>query len=427
MGHKVQLKENLIKTQRHATDIVINHFSEKLVYHDIEYMHRLIQYIDEIAQAEGLSDEDTDIVKMSGWLTFTGFQDLEMFKEVKNPDDFFLSCHTCTIHIASQFLTEINDPRKDVILDTIKGTMPDVEDPSILSNVLSDAITSDWSKPKGKQRIKKLYQEFLLTDVIKIGKVEWYEMVLGYLNLFDFKTDYGKNTLQTSKDKLVAKIEKEYKDSQKVESYAIKKELNITDAELKSLKKKLVSVKGRDERGIQTMFRTTSRNHYTLNQMVDRKASIMISVNAIIVSVIIGGVVGSIDTFCVHNSPILLMLVTAAISIVFAITSITPTRHHGKFTEEEVRNKQGNLLFFGNYHDMAFREYNWGVLQMMSDSDFLYTSMIRDQYFLGKQLNSKYNKIRLSLRIFLVGFVATVVLFLIVSSLPDFHFGGVHK
>ena len=65
MGHKVQLKENLIKTQRHATDIVINHFSEKLVYHDIEYMHRLIQYIDEIAQAEGLSDEDTDIVKMS--------------------------------------------------------------------------------------------------------------------------------------------------------------------------------------------------------------------------------------------------------------------------------------------------------------------------------------------------------------------------
>ena len=46
MGHKVQLKDNLIKTQRHATDIVINHFSEKLVYHDIEYMHRLIQYID---------------------------------------------------------------------------------------------------------------------------------------------------------------------------------------------------------------------------------------------------------------------------------------------------------------------------------------------------------------------------------------------
>jgi hypothetical protein len=45
MDHKVQLKENLIKTQRHATDIVINHFSEKLVYHDIEYMHRLIQYM----------------------------------------------------------------------------------------------------------------------------------------------------------------------------------------------------------------------------------------------------------------------------------------------------------------------------------------------------------------------------------------------
>jgi hypothetical protein len=38
------------------------------------------------------------------------------------------------------------------------------------------------------------------------------------------------------------------------------------------------------ERGVQTMFRTTSSNHFELSSLADRKANIMIAVNAIILS-----------------------------------------------------------------------------------------------------------------------------------------------
>ena len=100
---------------------------------------------------------------------------------------------------------------------------------------------------------------------------------------------------------------------------AIKQELGITEDELKSLKKSLKNVKGRDERGIQTMFRSTSKNHYTLNQMVDRKANIMISINPIILSLVLSRFIGANSTFCIHNSPILILLISAVVSIFFAV------------------------------------------------------------------------------------------------------------
>ena len=38
------------------------------------------------------------------------------------------------------------------------------------------------------------------------------------------------------------------------------------------------------ERGIETMFRVTLRNHITLSDIADTKANILLSVNAIIIS-----------------------------------------------------------------------------------------------------------------------------------------------
>jgi len=80
---------------------------------------------------------------------------------------------------------------------------------------------------------------------------------------------------------------------------------------------------------------------------------------------------------------ILKLAVTSTASNTFAIITITPGKSHGESTEQEVREKQDDLLYFGNYCNMTFRDYNWGMLQMLKDSDHLYTSMIRDQHLLG--------------------------------------------
>jgi len=79
--------------------------------------------------------------------------------------------------------------------------------------------------------------------------------------------------------------------------------------------------------------------------------------------------------------------VTSIASNIFALIAITPDKSHGESTEQEVREKQDDLLHFGNYYNMTFRDYNWGKLQMLQDSDHLYTSMIRDQHLLGQKLS----------------------------------------
>ena len=43
-----------------------------------------------------------------------------------------------------------------------------------------------------------------------------------------------------------------------------------------------------DARGVQTLFKTLSRNHYNLLKMVDNKARIVLTVNSIITSLLLG-------------------------------------------------------------------------------------------------------------------------------------------
>jgi hypothetical protein len=51
--------------------------------------------------------------------------------------------------------------------------------------------------------------------------------------------------------------------------------------------------------------------------------------------------------------------------------------------------------------------------EMMKDRDYLYSSMIRDIYFLGKVLGVKYHLLRISYSVFMFGLVLAVLAFAI--------------
>ncbi len=406
-----------------ATQSVNNLFSDRLVYHDIQQLYSVVSAVQEIGKAEKLSPEEMEITMLAGWLANLGLVRLEDHQEKMEHRTFLLTCKNHSLELAKNFLDENGYPqeKRDKVLDTIMGAFPGIEYDTKLKRVLADAITSDFGKPGGKARVKKLYDELLLVGVIETDKIEWFERMINYLRAHEYLTDYGNEQFAPKKLDLIAKLGKERKGIKKTQDALISKELNISDGELKKLKKNLSSVKGRDERGIQTMFRTVTKNHYTLTEMVDRKANIMISINAILLSLIIGRLLAMDERFCIHNTPLLIMLVAALGSIFFAVVAIRPVRTHGSFTEQEVRNKQGNLLYFGNFHDMTFRDYHWGMLQMMNDSEHMYTSMIRDLYFLGKKLDKKSKLIRKSLNVFIIGFVMSVLAFLILTPLVGSH------
>ncbi len=394
---------------------LISEFPERVVYHNIKFANRYLGYVEKISNEIQLSEEKQYLAKIGAWLICSSFDkvkvkfkkgapDSNITKEILKNSAVFFEAHP------------LENKHQTIIEDALKGAFYPNIPTTLIGKIFADAITADFVLDNGQKHFKKFYEELLLNDV-NLSKSKWYDIAINLSNEMKFHLPYCQEHFNPQLDELILGLSKEKKKLEKSTDLALKKEMNISDAELKELKKNLKESKGRDARGIQTIFRTVTKNHYTLNEMVDRKASIMITVNSIILSLVLGGVIGNVGAegppeISRQNLPIITLALTSIFSIIFAIISIRPDTSHGKFTEEEIRNKGGNLLFFGNFHNMRERDFEWAFLQMMNDQDYMYSTMIKDLYHLGQVLDKKYRAIRLALTIFLVGLILSVVVFL---------------
>jgi hypothetical protein len=117
--------------------------------------------------------------------------------------------------------------------------------------------------------------------------------------------------------------------------------------------------------------------------------------------------------------PTVLLVSVCLATMVFAILATRPNISKGKFKREDIKNKRTNLLFFGNFYGMEIENYEWAMKEMMRDGDYLYGSMIKDIYYLGKVLGQKYKYLRISYNIFMFGFVIAILSFVIAMLYQD--------
>jgi hypothetical protein len=180
---------------------------------------------------------------------------------------------------------------------------------------------------------------------------------------------------------------------------------------LKSLKKKLLKVEGAPERGVETWFRTASGNLYTRRQIVDTKSNIMITMNAIIISVMLGNVYPQLNENPHLIWAITPMILTNVLSIAYAIFATRPELANGIFTKAEVQAKTARLTTFDDFYQVPLPDYEWAVKEMLQDRDFLYDTLIRDMHRLGLDLAMRYKNIRVSYQIFLAGLILSLLSF----------------
>ena len=111
--------------------------------------------------------------------------------------------------------------------------------------------------------------------------------------------------------------------------------------------------------------------------------------------------------------PIMIFLSTGLVSLIFAVLSIRPkvTSLNPEGTTPDVAKQ--NIVFFGNFVHLKLEEYEEAVDAMFRNGELLYGNMVRDLYFLGKVLDKKYRYLTMSYNTFMIGFIATVVTFLV--------------
>lgn len=406
----MRLNKHQLKDIEHFCSRIINDNMDTLIYTSVGQQYRMEKYILKLSAEEGLEEEEIDFLLGAKWV--------EAVLNAENPLDSvdFDKADKFTKKRVASIGKELGfDPELVKNLSSfMRKIRPDVVPETAQEKIMNDCTLMDFTSDKGRDYLKMFYEQLMLKNY-DINSKQWYDTIIPMLTQTKFYTEYGALHHQEKLEKLINKLKKERKEINKRQDIVLQRELGISESEIQRLKKELKNISKRDDKGIQTLFRTTIKNHYTLNEMVDRKANILITINSIILSLLISGIIGlDPDTPLYRIISIALLTLACMISIFFAILSIRPNKTQGDFTEEQIRKKKGNLLFFGNFHNMQFRDFEWAFLQMLNDSDYLYGTMIKDYYFLGVALGKKYRYIRNSLNVFLYGIIGAVLVNIIV-------------
>lgn len=162
-----------------------------------------------------------------------------------------------------------------------------------------------------------------------------------------------------------------------------------------------------DARGIQTLFRTLSRNHYNLVKMVDNKARIVLTVNSIITSLLLGVLFLSAKTQDINiELGTRVLLICSMLSMVFALFSMLPYRYLGKAFKKSSYN---GVLYAENFSTLSLEEFKAEFKRIMESGQTIYDEMISDLYFLGKIITKKQKILLYSVVIFLIGLVIAIV------------------
>lgn len=392
-----------LKSKEYAADILKNQLSKDLTFHNFEYAKRLADNIRAISTEEKVDADEVEIALIAGWFSYTGFRDTYDGYQEKSKQ------------IAQKFLEIENVSSEKIakILSCINLLNPDSEPTNKVEELFIDSIQSDVKVDDIKVYLNQINQELLAFKKLEQSDLEGLQKFIEKILKYQYFTTYGKEVLAPLRDKLRAKLEKRQNKLQKQVDESLTSNLGITAAQLKAMKKKLQKAEGRPERGIETMFRLTSKNHIDLSGMADSKANIMISVNSIIISIILGSLMQKLDSNQHLIFPTIVVLIVNLGSMVFSILSLRPNVSDGLFTREDIESQKTNLLFFGNFHKMKRADYHWGMNKLMENANFLYSNLIDDIYFLGVVLAKKYRYLRVSYNIFMYGVVIAVITFII--------------
>ncbi|WP_336732651.1 Pycsar system effector family protein [Chryseobacterium sp. VD8] len=377
-----------------AKDYVETLFKDKLSsvysYHNFIHTTFTVNKAEEILKNTPVSEEDQEKVILALWFHDTGYIEC-----AKNHEE-------AGVKIMKDFLQQENYPENYIedVSKLILATKITYVPQNLLEKIVKDADCSHFASHDYNDISDALRKEWELTNVRCYSNDEWNAGNLDMLkNKHQFYTEYAKKEWQPLKEKNIKKIKKKLeKDEDKEES---------------SENKKSKEKEPKSDRSVDTLFRVTLSNHTRLSDIADSKANILLSVNAIIISVCLSVLVPKLDT--PKNShliiPSFILLLSAVLTIIFAILSTKPNVTKAKFSLQDVADRKVNLLFFGNFNRMIFDDYQNAMNVLIKDRDYIYDSMVKDLYFLGKVLDRKYRLLSITYKIFMAGIVISVLSF----------------
>lgn len=365
-----------------------DHADTRLVWHSYARTNRLILAISNLSKGVDDVDQELYALYLAGWFGFTGYLfDPEAPLET-------------SVNLVRQFLKAENQPGQ--LAERIEELLPCAllrEQPvDAASSLLWDSALSVYFGEDYRESQSLRKREFENLSQIAILPEDWRREELHRMEALQYYTPRGKAYF---------------------EAFLINNLQSLHKKEKKALEREEIIPAGKynTNSAVQSYLRTTYHTHIHLSAIADRKAQMLISVNAILISVLISVISYSnlAETRPALLVPVLLFLVFGLGSLIFAITSARPRVTKlpvALMSKEERRDK---LLFFGHYTQLQVDQYIDEMMDLFLDGEALYRSMHRDIYQLGKVLDRKFRLVNLAFLLFLTGFISGVISFIVIE------------
>ncbi|WP_324719232.1 Pycsar system effector family protein [Salinimicrobium sp. HB62] len=390
MTTHIEKAENFVK------DLFSKKLPNTLIYHNLKHTQRVVKSSKELIEKSQIHVKQEEPILLAAWLHDTGYTQAYSGHEEKSAE------------IAEKWLKEQNADKELIkeVSRLIMATRMNAEPQDLSEKILKDADTSHLAKDYFDETSEFLRQELKLHKIKNYSHQEWIQQNIElFTEKHEYYTPYARQNWREQKEKnLYDLLNKERKAKKKLAKEEAKARLKVKYKDKSP------------DRGIQTLFRVTMRNHLKLSDIADAKANILLSVNAIIISLAIANFIPDLSnpesTSTTIMIPTFVLMIFSVASIVGAIMSTRPNVTSGEFTREQIKNGEVNVLFFGNFHRMPYEQFEWAMHEILENQTEVYESLMKDLYMLGVVLNRKYYLLRITYTIFMIGIILSVLSFI---------------
>lgn len=352
-------------------------------YHDYAHSKKVAEEVFRLAQSAGIGKKNTEDLVLAAI-----FHDVGYATDPKNHEQV-------SAEYAEKFLLENEfDPiRIESVKKYILATKLSWDGFDLNSQYLRDADLNSLSSNDYIRINEDLLHERINIEGLEISEEDWTDQNINFFRRHTYHTDEAIELYKKGKARNFKRLL-----TKKNEALTEKKQQTLASS-----------------KAAQTQLKTSLRNHIDLSSIADNKANIMLSVNAIVITVGLPLMAQQVYENKLFIIPIIVLGLSSTISMAYATLSTRPIKMKGVSDLKEIPNKKTNLFFFGNFFKMNFADYEVGIKQVVGDDEILENSVVRDLFFLGKSLGEKFHYLRICYNAFLVGMILTVILFVILS------------
>lgn len=370
--------ERIVQEAEQYISHLLHQLDEQYCYHDLEHTLRVKKAAEELSKAANLSANEREILVLSALFHDTGFIEIYQGHEAVSS------------RLARNFLSEKAYPAANIeqVVSCIDVTAIHAVATNRLEELMKDADLSNLGQADYFHFLGKLRCEWEQLLDRKYDDAEWYKLNYKFLKNHHYQTVaarelYGPQCAENQK--------------------------HLKQMAKESKQKSKKGIQG--SRSAQMMFKTALRNHLDLSNLADNKANIMLSVNALIITIAMPVAASYVADLPYLLVPTIVLLCTCLVSMIFATLATRPIKMSGYTPMETIDRGESNLFFFGNFFSMSLKEYQDGMARVVDDEDQLEGSIMRDLYFLGRSLGRKYNQLRICYNIFMMGVILAVIIF----------------